>query len=101
MGVPAAAIHGNKSQSARQKALRRFSTGNCRVLVATDIPARGLDIEGVTHVLWVANEPENYVHRIGELPARELVASLSHSAIRLNGYLRDIERLLKAAVNSG
>ena len=98
MGVPAAAIHGNKSQSARQKALRRFSAGNCRVLVATDIAARGLDIEGVTHVInyELPNEPENYVHRIG----RTARAGASGVAIAFcdpseRKYLRDIERLLK------
>ena len=98
MGVPAAAIHGNKSQSARQKALRRLSAGNCRVLVATDIAARGLDIEGVTHVInyELPNEPENYVHRIG----RTARAGASGVAIAFcdpseRKYLRDIERLLK------
>ena len=98
MGVPAAAIHGNKSQSARQKALKRFSAGNCRVLVATDIAARGLDIEGVTHVInyELPNEPESYVHRIG----RTARAGASGVAIAFcdpseRKYLRDIERLLK------
>ncbi len=98
MGVSAAAIHGNKSQSARQKALRRFSAGNCRVLVATDIAARGLDIEGVTHVInyELPNEPENYVHRIG----RTARAGASGVAIAFcdpseRKYLRDIERLLQ------
>ena len=101
MGVPAAAIHGNKSQAARQKALKRFSVGDCRVLVATDIAARGIDIDGVTHVInyELPNEPESYVHRIG----RTARAGASGVAIAFcdpseRKYLRDIERLLKMSL---
>ncbi len=66
-GIDAAAIHGDKTQSARQTALNRFKAGECRVLVATDIAARGLDIEGLSHVINFDQpmEPEAYVHRIG------------------------------------
>jgi ATP-dependent RNA helicase RhlE len=66
-GVGAEAIHGNKSQNARQRALESFRGGECRVLVATDIAARGIDIDDVTHVVNfdLPNEPESYVHRIG------------------------------------
>jgi ATP-dependent RNA helicase RhlE len=66
-GVPSAAIHGNKSQNARQRALEDFRTGAIRVLVATDIAARGIDVDGVSHVInfELPNEPESYVHRIG------------------------------------
>jgi ATP-dependent RNA helicase RhlE len=61
------AIHGNKSQNHRQRALKRFRAGDARVLVATDIAARGIDIDGVTHIInyELPNEPESYVHRIG------------------------------------
>ena len=66
-GTPCDAIHGNKSQNARENALANFKSGRTRVLVATDIAARGIDVEGVTHVinLDLPNEPESYVHRIG------------------------------------
>ncbi|WP_130472965.1 DEAD/DEAH box helicase, partial [Candidatus Magnetaquicoccus inordinatus] len=66
-GVEVSAIHGNKSQSAREKALNGFRDGRLRVLVATDIAARGLDVPGVSHVINfdLPNEPESYVHRIG------------------------------------
>lgn len=66
-GVDSAAIHGNKSQSAREKALGAFRHGTMRVLVATDIAARGIDVSGVTHVVNfdLPDDPESYVHRIG------------------------------------
>jgi ATP-dependent RNA helicase RhlE len=66
-GVQADAIHGNKSQAARTRALERFRTGAGRVLVATDIAARGIDVDGITHVINydLPNVPESYVHRIG------------------------------------
>jgi ATP-dependent RNA helicase RhlE len=66
-GVEADALHGNKSQNARQRALERFRTGHSRVLVATDIAARGLDVDGISHVInfELPHEPESYVHRIG------------------------------------
>src|SRR3546814_2393266 len=65
--IPAGASHGNKSQNARQRALDAFRTGRARVLVATDIAARGIDVPGITHVInyELPNEPESYVHRIG------------------------------------
>ena len=61
------AIHGNKSQNARQRALEMFRSGKARVLVATDIAARGIDIDDISHVVnfELPNEPESYVHRIG------------------------------------
>lgn len=66
-GITAAAIHGNKSQGARQRALTEFAEDKVRVLVATDIASRGIDIDGITHVInyELPNVPENYVHRIG------------------------------------
>jgi len=97
-GVSAEAIHGNKSQGARQRALKRFRAGNARVLVATDIAARGIDVDGVSHVInfELPNEPESYVHRIGRTAragADGVAMSFCDSSER--GYLRDIERLIK------
>ena len=95
-GIAADAIHGNKSQSARQRALARFRSGEARVLVATDIAARGIDIDGVSHVInfELPNEPESYVHRIGRTAragAGGVAIAFCDAAER--GYLRDIERL--------
>ncbi len=97
-GVSSDAIHGNKSQSARQRALKRFRTGDARVLVATDIAARGIDVDGVTHVInyELPNEPESYVHRIGRTAragAGGVAFSFCDPAER--SYLRDIERLIR------
>ncbi len=100
-GIGAEAIHGNKSQGARQRALAAFRSGEARVLVATDIAARGIDVEAVSHVInyELPNEAESYVHRIG----RTARAGASGAAISLcdpseRGYLRDIERLTGAAM---
>ena len=100
-GVPSEAIHGNKSQNARERALASFKTGRGRVLVATDIAARGIDVSGITHVInfELPNEPETYVHRIG----RTARANASGVAWSLCGgeereYLRDIERLIRQKV---
>jgi ATP-dependent RNA helicase RhlE len=97
-GFAADAIHGNKSQGARQRALARFKSGEARVLVATDIAARGIDIDEITHVInyELPNEPESYVHRIG----RTARAGQSGIAIAFcdpaeNAFLRDIERLTR------
>ena len=66
-GFLAEVIHGNKSQNARQRALSNFKEGKAWILVATDVAARGIDVDGVTHVInyELSNEPENYIHRIG------------------------------------
>ncbi|MGE0665089.1 MAG: DEAD/DEAH box helicase [Sphingomonadales bacterium] len=97
-GLPADAIHGNKSQSARQGALDRFKTGASRVLVATDIAARGIDVDGVSHVInfELPNEPESYVHRIG----RTARAGAGGIAIAFcdpteRPYLKSIEKLTR------
>ena len=97
-GVNSDAIHGNKSQSARQAALGRFRDGKSRVLVATDIAARGIDIDDITHVVnyELPNEPENYVHRIG----RTARAGRSGIAISFcdgteRAYLKSIEKLTR------
>ncbi len=97
-GVAAEAIHGNKSQGARQRALKRFRDGHARVLVATDIAARGIDVDGVTHVInyELPNEPESYVHRIGRTArAGAGGAALSFCDPAERAYLRDIERLIR------
>ncbi len=97
-GVKSDAIHGNKSQSARQASLGRFRDGKSRVLVATDIAARGIDIDDITHVVnyELPNEPENYVHRIG----RTARAGRSGVAISFcdgseRSYLKSIEKLTR------
>jgi ATP-dependent RNA helicase RhlE len=101
-GISSAAIHGNKSQGARTRALADFKAGEVRVLVATDIAARGLDIEQLPHVVnyELPNVPEDYVHRIG----RTGRAGASGEAISLvspeeRKLLLDIERLLKRKVD--
>ncbi|MGI9500921.1 MAG: helicase-related protein, partial [Geminicoccaceae bacterium] len=97
-GISADAIHGNKSQGARQRALARFRTGQARVLVATDIAARGIDVDGVTHVInyELPNEPESYVHRIGRTArAGASGAALSFCDETERAYLKDIERLIR------
>lgn len=100
--IRACAIHGNKSQGARQKALEDFREYKVRVLVATDIFARGIDIEDITHVInfELPNIPESYVHRIG----RTARAGTSGVAISFcdkeeRAYLQDIEKMLKRPVN--
>ena len=100
-GVKADAIHGNKAQNARQRALKSFSTGRIRALVATDIAARGIDVEGVSHVINfdLPNEPESYVHRIG----RTARAGAEGSAISFcdfdeRAYLREIEKTIRQSV---
>ena len=101
-GISAEAIHGNKSQGARQKALQRFTQGSVRVLVATDIAARGIDINDVSHVVnfELPNVAEDYVHRIG----RTARAGASGAAISLcdpseQAYLRSIEKLTSQRLN--
>ena len=97
-GVQSAAIHGNKSQGARTRALADFKKGTVRVLVATDIAARGLDIDQLPHVVnyELPNVPEDYVHRIGRTgrAGREGEA-LSLVCVDEIGLMKDIERLLK------
>ena len=97
-GVAAEAIHGNKSQNARQRALDLFKSGKARVLVATDIAARGIDIDHITHVVnfELPNEPESYVHRIGRTArAGGDGVAISFCDPTERGYLRDIERLTR------
>ena len=95
-GISADAIHSDKSQGARQKALNAFDRGKVRVLVATDIVARGIDVDGITHVInfEIPNEAESYVHRIGRT-ARAGAAGIALSFCNLEevAYLADIEKL--------
>ncbi len=98
MGQPAAAIHGDKSQPQREKALAAFKAGRISVLVATDIAARGIDVDGVTHVVNfdLPNVPEAYVHRIGRT-ARAGQGGIAISFCDRNErpFLRDIEKLIR------
>jgi ATP-dependent RNA helicase RhlE len=101
IGVDAQAIHGNKSQNARQRALNDFRDGNTRVLVATDIAARGIDVDGITHVInfEIPNVPETYVHRIGRTArAGRDGTALSFCDKSEKSYLRDIEKLTRQSL---
>ena len=96
--IKVAAIHGNKSQSARERALDDFRQGKIKVLMATDIAARGIDIVGITHVINydIPNHPESYVHRIGRTAraGREGIA-ISFCDNSESSLLRDIEKVIK------
>ncbi len=92
------AIHGNKSQNARQAALNAFKSGNARVLVATDIASRGIDVPGISHVInyELPNEPEAYVHRIGRTArAGKEGFAISFCDPAERAFLKQIERLTK------
>jgi len=100
-GLPAEAIHGNKSQGQRERALAAFRSGRARILVATDIAARGLDVDGISHVLNydLPNVAETYVHRIG----RTARAGAGGIAISLCtdeqlAELRGIEKLIRQTI---
>jgi ATP-dependent RNA helicase RhlE len=99
--ITSAAIHGNKSQGAREKALENFRSGRIRVLVATDIASRGIDVPGVSHVINydIPNEPEAYVHRIGRTAraGREGIA-ISFCDETERGLLKAIEKLIKRRI---
>jgi len=102
-GINTGAIHGNKSQNARTKALADFKAGKVRVLVATDIAARGIDIDQLPHVInhELPNVPEDYVHRIG----RTGRAGVEGEAISLvspdeRQYFKDIQKLLRKEIPS-
>ncbi len=100
-GVKAEAIHGNKSQGARQRALSEFEAGRVSTLVATDIAARGIDVEGVSHVInfELPNEPESYVHRIGRT-ARAGAEGIALSFCDADeiAYLKAIEKTIRQPV---
>jgi superfamily II DNA/RNA helicase len=101
-GISSDAIHGNKSQNHRERVLAAFRTGEIRTLVATDIAARGIDVDGISHVVNfdLPNVPETYVHRIGRTAragADGVAISLVAGAEEL-GWLRDIEKLIRIAL---
>lgn len=95
------AIHGNKTQNARQKALNNFKEGKIRVLVATDIAARGIDVDDLSHVInfELPNIPETYVHRIGRTGrAGNSGSALSFCDMEERTYLRDIHKLIEKTI---
>lgn len=95
-GIRSAAIHGNKSQGARQRALEDFRSGRIRVLVATDVAARGIDIDGISHVInfEIPNIAESYVHRIGRTArAGAEGIALSFCDAEERAFIRDIEKI--------
>jgi ATP-dependent RNA helicase RhlE len=97
-GLAVEAIHGNKAQNARVRALEAFRSGQARVLVATDIAARGIDVPGISHVInyELPNEPESYVHRIGRTArAGAGGTALSFCDASERAYLKDIEKLTR------
>ncbi len=100
-GIAAEAIHGNKSQNQRERVLGDFRTGKIRTLVATDIAARGIDVDGISHVFNydLPNEPETYVHRIGRT-ARAGAAGVAISLVDRDEvpYLRAIEKLIRLTI---
>jgi ATP-dependent RNA helicase RhlE len=100
--IQADAIHGNKSQSARMEALKNFRAGKVQVLVATDIASRGLDVDGITHVInyELPNEAESYVHRVGRTARAGAVGvALSFCDAGEKGYLHQIEKTINRVVN--
>ena len=108
VGLKAVAIHGNKNQNQRTRALDAFKSGDVQTLVATDVAARGIDIPDITHVFNfdLPNVPEQYVHRIGRTARAEAEGiAISFVATEKDSdevkYLRDIEKLLKAKIPDG
>jgi superfamily II DNA/RNA helicase len=100
-GIPAEAIHGNKSQNQRERVLAAFRGGAVRTLVATDIAARGIDVEGISHVVNydLPNVPETYVHRIGRTArAGATGVAISLCAAEEASLLRDIEKLIRTPI---
>jgi ATP-dependent RNA helicase RhlE len=100
-GVSAEAIHGNKAQNARQRALTNFKNGRTRVLVATDIAARGIDVDNLQYVInyEIPNVPETYVHRIGRTGrAGATGTAFSFCMPEEKAYLKDIEKLIKKRI---
>lgn len=100
-GIPAEAIHGNKSQNARQRALGNFKSGHTRVLVATDIAARGIDVDNLSHVInfELPNVPETYVHRIGRTGrAGASGIAFSFCDMEEKEFLRDIQKLIANSI---
>jgi ATP-dependent RNA helicase RhlE len=102
-GFAAEAIHGNKSQNQRERVLADFRTGKLRILIATDIAARGIDVDGVSHVVNydLPNIPESYVHRIGRTArAGADGIAISFCDQEEAAFLRDIERMIRMSIPS-
>jgi ATP-dependent RNA helicase RhlE len=102
-GFSAEAIHGNKSQNQRERVLAAFRSGSLRTLIATDIAARGIDVDGVSHVVNfdLPNIPESYVHRIGRTArAGAEGVAISFCDYEEAPFLRDIERLIRMSIPS-
>jgi len=102
-GYGAEAIHGNKSQNQRERVLAQFRNGNLRILIATDIAARGIDVDGVSHVVNydLPNIPESYVHRIGRTArAGADGIAISFCDHEEMAYLRDIQRMIQITIPS-
>jgi ATP-dependent RNA helicase RhlE len=100
-GIPAAAIHGNKSQPQRERALAEFKDGKVKILIATDIAARGIDVSGVSHVVNfdLPNVSEQYVHRIGRTArAGANGIAIAFCAEDERPYLRGIEKLTRQKI---
>jgi ATP-dependent RNA helicase RhlE len=100
-GIRAQAIHGNKSQNARQLALENFKKKQIRILVATDIAARGIDIDKLSHVInyEVSNIPETYVHRIGRTGrAGEEGKAISFCSMEEKMFLRDVQKIIGQSI---
>ncbi len=100
-GIPAEAIHGNKSQGQRDRVMAAFRSGRVRILVATDIAARGIDVDGISHVVNydLPNVPESYVHRIGRTArAGAEGIAISFCDGEEAAYLRDIEKLIRMQI---
>ncbi len=100
-GINASAIHGNKSQSNRTTSLHGFKSGRIRALVATDIAARGIDVDGITHVVNydLPEEPETYVHRIGRTARAGADGdAVAFCAARERDFLRDIEKMIRKPI---
>jgi superfamily II DNA/RNA helicase len=100
-GIAAQAIHGNKTQGQRERVMAAFRAGKVRTLVATDIAARGIDVDGVSHVINydLPNVPESYVHRIGRT-ARAGTSGIAISLVASDevAYMRDIEKLIRIRI---
>jgi ATP-dependent RNA helicase RhlE len=102
-GLAAAAIHGNKSQGQRERVLAEFRAGKVKTLIATDIAARGIDVEGISHVVNydLPNIPESYVHRIGRTArAGADGVAISFCDHEERAFLRDIEKLIRISIPS-
>jgi ATP-dependent RNA helicase RhlE len=99
--IPANAIHGNKSQPQRERALAEFKAGKVKILIATDIAARGIDVSGVSHVVnfELPNVPEQYVHRIGRTArAGAAGVAIAYCAEDERAYLKGIEKVTKQKI---